>query len=139
MHELEEELEAEREEVEEKCQELDKLRRGKRTHLDKWDWLEKEYHLKCQEAHCAQQSLEKAQEEFNEIMMLKDQRIEELESEFAAKNASIVEVKVHVHTSSHIFTDQPLFVLGGHVGIMGVSYCHWPRSAIFTMVYHLGP
>ena len=95
--ELEEMLEAERDEVEEKCQELDKLRKDKKTHLEKWDWLEKEYQLKCHAARCAEQSLEKVQDELretNEIMTLKDQRIKELESEFAAKNASTVEVKV---------------------------------------------
>ena len=97
MRELEEMLEAERDEVEEKCQELDKLRKDKKTHLEKWDWLEKEYQLKCHAACCAEQSLEKVQDELretNEIMTLKDQRIKELESEFAAKNASTVEVKV---------------------------------------------
>ena len=83
MRELEEMLEAERDEVEEKCQEL---RKDKKTHLEKWDWLENEYQLKCHAAQCAQDELR----ETNEIMTLKDQRIKELESEFAAKNASMV-------------------------------------------------
>lgn len=79
VHELEEELEAKR-----------KQRQGS---LVKWDWLENLYQTKCYEAHCAKQSLKEAQDE---IMALKDQRIEELEGEFPAKNASSVEVKVHI-------------------------------------------
>lgn len=65
------------------------MRETKANHLQKWDWLEKEYQQKCHAAHTAQQSLEKVQDELRvnkELVTLKDQWIEELENEFGAKN-----------------------------------------------------
>lgn len=89
--------------VQEQERELEEKRRTKQEHLSKWDWLEKEYQQKCHTAQCAQQGLEKAEDELRaskELNTLKDQRIKDLESEFEAKKLGTTEVAVQV-SSNH--------------------------------------
>jgi hypothetical protein len=67
--------------------ELEEKKKRKKEYLAKWDWLEKEYRKESHAARCAQQSLEKVEDELkfsNEMCTLKDRRIEELEKESAA-------------------------------------------------------
>lgn len=74
--------------VQELERELAEKKKTKKEHLEKWDWLEGEYRKQCRATRCAQENLEKVQDELkvsNEMCMLKDQRIEELENESAVK------------------------------------------------------
>lgn len=63
---------------------MEEKKKTKEDHLEKWDWLEGEYQKQCHAAQCAQENLEKVQDELrvsNEICTLKDERIEELEND----------------------------------------------------------
>ena len=78
--------------------ELDEKRKLKANHLEKWDWLEKEYQQKCYAENCARKKLAKVEDDLKEkveLMQLKDERISELERkicalEHAASSAEIV-------------------------------------------------
>ena len=74
--------------IQEQDRELEEKRKTKKNHLEKWDWLEKEYQKQCRATRCAQQNLKRVEDELkasNEMCTLKDQRIEELENESAAE------------------------------------------------------
>ena len=79
--------------------ELQQKKDDKASNLEKWDWLEAQYQLKCraaqhaqQQAATAQQRVEKLEEEVSgeqQINLLLKEHLEELESEFAAKNTEV--------------------------------------------------
>lgn len=62
--------------------------------MEKWDWLEKEYQLKCHAAKYSQDKLVKVEEilqEKNDLIKVKDERIEHL----MRAQAEVCEVRIY--------------------------------------------
>ena len=76
--------------------EVERKKKEKTNHLEKWDWLEGRYNVKCQEVVTVQQSVEKLEDEVrvkDELITLKDQRIDELETDLElATKCTVTEV-----------------------------------------------
>ena len=90
---MQDELEELRSHVHELQAELEEKQKKKDEHLNKWDWLEGQYNLKCQALLVAEESLTKVQDELRDICTHKDKQIEQLEDESKAKE---VDAEVYI-------------------------------------------